>query len=141
MVSVPVRSAVAALAVTLTLTTPPPLPLDPLVIDIQPLSDAAVHVHWLAVFTVTEFDPPDAGKDNDDGDKEYVQGAGGGAVGELLPQAKAEATTRTVVNQRRGSFVPITSSRGDRSSATMPPARRAVVPRNLEHGEGFTARR
>jgi hypothetical protein len=69
MVSVPVRSAVAALGVTLTLTTPPPLPLEPLVMDIQPLSDAAVHVHWLAVFTVTEFDPPDAGNDNDDVDK------------------------------------------------------------------------
>ena len=45
MVSVPLRSAVAVLGVTLTLTTPPPLPLDPLVIDIQPLSDVAVHVH------------------------------------------------------------------------------------------------
>ena len=56
MVNVPVRSAVAVLAVTLTLTTPPPLPLDPLVIDIQPLSDAAVHGHWLAVFTVKEFE-------------------------------------------------------------------------------------
>jgi hypothetical protein len=45
MVSVPLRSAVVVLGVTLILTTPPPLPLDPLVIDIQPLSDVAVHVH------------------------------------------------------------------------------------------------
>jgi hypothetical protein len=36
--------------------------------DIQALSDVAAHVQWLAAVTVTEFDPPDASKDNDDAD-------------------------------------------------------------------------
>jgi hypothetical protein len=36
------------------------------VIDIQPRSDTAVHVHWLAVVTFTEPVPPDAPKESDD---------------------------------------------------------------------------
>ena len=60
MVNVPVRTTLVGFAETVTLTVPPPLPLAPLVMDIQPLSDVAVHVQWLAVLTVTELDPPDA---------------------------------------------------------------------------------
>ena len=43
-VSVPVRAASDELAVRLTLTTPFPVPFAPLVTDIQPRSEAAVHV-------------------------------------------------------------------------------------------------
>jgi hypothetical protein len=68
MVNVPVRTALVGFEETVTLTVPPPLPLPPLVIDIHPLSDVAVHVQWLAAVTVTEFDPPKASKDNDVGD-------------------------------------------------------------------------
>jgi hypothetical protein len=53
----------------LTLTAPFPVPLAPLAIVIQPLSDAAVHVQWLAVVTVTEFDPPEAPNDSDEAER------------------------------------------------------------------------
>jgi hypothetical protein len=66
MVNVPVRTALVGFEETVTLTVPPPLPLAPLVMDIQPLSDVAVHVQWLAALTVTELDPPDASNDKDD---------------------------------------------------------------------------
>ena len=56
----PVRTASVEFAVTLTLTAPFPVPLAPLAIVIQPLSDAAVHVQSPGVVTVTELDPPDA---------------------------------------------------------------------------------
>jgi hypothetical protein len=41
---------------------PAPVLLEPPVIDIQPLSDAAVQVQFAPVVTVTEPDPPDASK-------------------------------------------------------------------------------
>ena len=65
-VRVPLRAASDGLGVRLTLTTPLPVPFEPLVIDIQPRSDAAVHVQWLAVVTFTEPVPPVAPKDSDD---------------------------------------------------------------------------
>ena len=95
MVNVPVRTALVGFDDTVTLTVPPPLPLAPLVMDIQPLSDVAVHVHWLAALTVTELDPPDASNDRDDAERVYVQGAGVGSVGELLLQARVAAASRT----------------------------------------------
>ena len=66
MVNVPVRTVLVGFEETVTLTVPAPLPLAPLVMDIQPLSDVAVHVHWLAALTVTELEPPDASNDRDD---------------------------------------------------------------------------
>jgi len=73
--------------VTLTLTTPVPVLLDPPVIDIQPLSDAAVHVQFAAVVTVTEPDPPDASNESVDGDSVYEHGVGAGSPGDREPQA------------------------------------------------------
>ena len=60
-----VRSAEFAFAVRLTFTVPGPVPLPPLVMDIHPRSDAAVHVQLFAVATATEFVPPDAPNAND----------------------------------------------------------------------------
>ena len=68
MVNVPMRTAPVGFGVTLMLTTPPPLPLAPLVIDIQALSEAALHVQWLAAVMVTELEPPDALNDSDEVD-------------------------------------------------------------------------
>ena len=65
-VSVTVRTVSVGFAVTLTLTAPFPVPVAPLAIVIQPLSDAAVHVQWLAAVTVTEFDPPAAANDSEE---------------------------------------------------------------------------
>jgi hypothetical protein len=39
------------------------------VTDIQPRSETAVHVQWLAVATFTDPDPPDAPKDSEDGER------------------------------------------------------------------------
>jgi hypothetical protein len=36
------------------------------VIVIQPLSETAVHVQWLAAVTLTALDPPEAPNDSDD---------------------------------------------------------------------------
>ena len=66
MVNVPVRTALVGFEETVMLTVPAPLPLAPPVTDIQPLSDVAVHVQWLAALTVTELDPPDASNDRDE---------------------------------------------------------------------------
>ena len=95
MVNVPVRTVFVGFEETVTLTVPAPLPLAPLVMDIQPLSDVAVHVHWLAALTVTELDPPDASNDRDDAESVYVHGVGVGSVGEILlhPNAVAASTT------------------------------------------------
>jgi hypothetical protein len=95
MVNVPVRTVSVGFEETVTLTVPPPLPLAPLVMDIQPLSDVAVHVQWLAAVTVTEFDPPDAPKDKDDAESVYVHGAGVGSVGELPLQPNAVTASTT----------------------------------------------
>lgn len=62
-VSVPVRSASDVFSATLTVTLPFPVPLLPLVIVIQFLSEAAAHVQWLAAVTVTEWDPPAGPRD------------------------------------------------------------------------------
>jgi hypothetical protein len=86
-VSVPVRDASDWFAVTLTVTTPFPVPFAPLVIDIHPRSDAALHVQWLAAATFTELDPPEAGNESDDGESVYVHGSGVGSVGDLCPHA------------------------------------------------------
>jgi hypothetical protein len=67
-VSVPLRGASDEFAVTLTFTTPLPEPVAPLVIDIQPRSDVAVHVQRVAAATFTELEPPDAPKERDVGD-------------------------------------------------------------------------
>ena len=64
-VSVPVRAVSDGFAVRLTFTTPLPVPFAPLVIDIQPLSDTAVQVQWLAVVTLTDAGPPVAPTDSD----------------------------------------------------------------------------
>ena len=65
----PVRRASAGFAVTLTFTTPFPVPLEPLVMDIQALSETAVHVQWLAVVTFTDPAPPDGPNESDDVDR------------------------------------------------------------------------
>jgi hypothetical protein len=92
-VSVPVRTAPVGFEETVTLTVPAPLPLAPLVMDIQPRSDVAVHVQWLAALTVTELEPPDASNDRDDAESAYVHGPGVGSVGELLLQPSAAAAS------------------------------------------------
>jgi hypothetical protein len=68
----------------------------PPAIDIQPLSDAAVHEQFAAVETVTEPDPPDASKASVDGDSVYEHGVGAGSFGDFEPQAmKTPASARS----------------------------------------------
>ena len=64
-VSMPARAVSDEFAVRVTLTTPFPVPFAPLVIEIQPRSDVAAHVQWLAVVTVSEPGPPEAPTDSD----------------------------------------------------------------------------
>ena len=64
------RSVMLVFGVRLTLTTPFPVPLAPLVMVIQPLSEEAVHVHWAAAVTVHRTKPPDAPNDRDEGESE-----------------------------------------------------------------------
>ena len=95
-VSVPVRAVSDELAVRLTFTTPFPVPFAPAVIDIQPLSEAADHVQWLAVVTFTEPGPPEAPNDSDVAESVNVHGAGDGSVGEFWSQlARAAATEKS----------------------------------------------
>jgi hypothetical protein len=71
------------------------------VIDIQPLSEAAVHVQLAAVVTVTEPDPPDASKESVDGESVYEHGVGAGSPGDLEPQAtEVTANTRSRAKDR-----------------------------------------
>ena len=93
-VSVPVRAVSDELPVRLTLTTPLPVSFAPLVIDIQPLSETALHVHWRAVVTLTEAGPPDAPTDNDEVESVKLHGPGDGSVGELLSQPTRAAAQR-----------------------------------------------
>ena len=55
---------------------PFPVPLAPLVIDIHPRFETAVHVQWLAADTFTELEPPAAAIDSDVADSMKVPGPG-----------------------------------------------------------------
>ena len=97
-VSVPVRAVSVALAPTATFTTPLPVPDAPLVIDIQPRSDTAVHEQWLAAATVTAPVPPAAPNVSPEVESWMMQ-AGGGETGVLLLQLMAVTpTTGTAIN-------------------------------------------
>jgi hypothetical protein len=69
------------------------------VIDIQPRSETAVHVQWLAVVTLTEPGPPAAPNDSDDVERVKVHGPGLGSVGESPPHA-ASIDPRTITNAK-----------------------------------------
>ena len=76
------------------LTVPLPVPLAPPAIVIHAVLDTAAHVHWLAVVTVTEPEPPDGPNDSDAAETVNVHGGGVGSVGELLSQPASTANRR-----------------------------------------------
>jgi hypothetical protein len=134
-VNVPDRWSTPVFAVRATATEPGPLAAAPLVIVIQPRSEAAVHAHAAVVETATEPVDAVAPNVNDVGDSVKAQDAGGGvgSTGDLPSQAPAITRTANGSAMRQAlRGIAVSAAEG----ATALPARTRVFARCSRRSAG-----